>query len=362
MVQLEVRADGDVVVTQPETVDRVPPPPRRRMAPSPLAGRWAGRFAIASGDFSERFVGGKSCHLARLRGQLPAWIHLPSSVALPFGVFDRVLSLDANREVARRYDPLARQSQGEADDKTLFALRECVMALQAPPELPAALREVMVAAGLSWPPDWPAAWTRIKHVWASKWNERAYLSRRRMGIAHEALSMAVLIQEVVPADYAFVLHTVNPTNGDRGELYAEVVLGLGETLVGNHPGRALRLVVNKTTGVPRILAYPSKSVGLYGGGLIFRSDSNGEDLAGYAGAGLYDSVLLEPPAERVLDYSHERLIWDGEFQRDLFASLVRLGVEVERVSGSAQDIEGAFSQGRAYVVQTRPQVGAETAP
>jgi alpha-glucan,water dikinase len=174
--------------------------------------------------------------------------------------------------------------------------------------------------------------------------------------------MAVLIQQVVPADYAFVIHTVNPTNGNRDELYAEVVLGLGETLVGNHPGRALRLVCNKTSGYQQILAYPGKSTGLYGGGLIFRSDSNGEDLAGYAGAGLYDSLLLDPPAEKILDYSQEPLLWDEGFRRDLFARILRAGLEIERVSGSPQDIEGALSQGKTYVVQTRPQVGVDTAP
>jgi hypothetical protein len=37
---------------------------------------------------------------------------------------------------------------------------------------------------------------------------------------------------VVAADYAFVIHTTNPSSGDQGELYAEVVRGLGEVLVG----------------------------------------------------------------------------------------------------------------------------------
>ncbi len=57
--------------------------------------------------------------------------------------------------------------------------------------------------------------------------------------------MAVLIQQVVEADYAYVIHTANPLTGNRDELYAEVVLGLGETLVGNYPGRALGFVCRK---------------------------------------------------------------------------------------------------------------------
>jgi alpha-glucan, water dikinase len=171
--------------------------------------------------------------------------------------------------------------------------------------------------------------------------------------------MAVLIQQVVPAEYAFVIHTVNPVSGNSRELLAEVVLGLGETLVGNHPGRALSFVCNKETGQQTLLSYPGKSTGLYGRGLIFRSDSNGEDLAGYAGAGLYDSVLLEPPRAAALDYTQEPLLWDGPFRQNLLATIARLGLEIEQICGAPQDIEGAVTQGRHYVVQTRPQVGGE---
>ena len=105
-----------------------------------------------------------------------------------------------------------------------------------------------------------------------------------------------------------------------------------------------------------LLAYPGKSVGLYGSGLIFRSDSNGEDLAGYAGAGLYDSSLLEPPRQVLLDYTREPLVWDEEFRKTLLLSVTRIGLEVERAFGSPQDIEGAVVKGQSYVVQSRPQV------
>ena len=46
---------------------------------------------------------------------------------------------------------------------------------------------------------------------------------------------------------------------------------------------------------PRVLSYPSKSAAMFvPESLIFRSDSNGEDLDGYAGAGLYDSITMDP--------------------------------------------------------------------
>ena len=60
------------------------------------------------------------------------------------------------------------------------------------------------------------------------------------------------------------------------------VRGLGETLVGNYAGRALSAVVQKRDlAQPEVLSFPSKSVGLFvDETLIFRSDSNGEDLDG----------------------------------------------------------------------------------
>jgi alpha-glucan,water dikinase len=215
----------------------------------------------------------------------------------------------------------------------------------------------MTQSGLPWPQKWDDAWTCIKGVWASKWNDRAFFSRKARGIPHQDLFMAVLIQEVIEADYSFVVHTVNPVSGNWDEIYAEVVLGLGEALVGNYPGRALSFTSKKGVHDPHITTFPSKSMGLYGGGLIFRSDSNGEDLAGFAGAGLYDSFLLPPPRNCTLDYTDEPLCWNDPFRNNFLVSIAVIGTTVERLLDFPQDIEGAYSRGQYFVVQTRPQVG-----
>jgi alpha-glucan,water dikinase len=163
---------------------------------------------------------------------------------------------------------------------------------------------------------------------------------------------------VVDAEYAFVIHTASPVTGAADELYAEIVPGLGETLVGAYPGRALGFAWNKAASRADLLAFPSKSAGLFGGGLIFRSDSNAEDLAGYAGAGLYDSVMLAPPREVLLDYAAEPLVWDAAFRQHLLATVAEIGLAVERALGGAQDVEGAYAKGQWHVLQARPQVGA----
>lgn len=79
-------------------------------------------------------------------------------------------------------------------------------------------------------------------------------------------------------------------------IYIEVVAGLGETLVSNTPGTALRCTARKellesldgsaAEGCLQIEGFPSKSQMLVADTqqscIIFRSDSNGEDLEGYA--------------------------------------------------------------------------------
>jgi len=314
-----------------------------------------GPWVITHEQFAQGIVGGKSNHLNQLRGKLPDWIHLPASVALPFGVLERVLADEANRDLQKQAESLI--TAAEADPAVVLPrLRDLLLGIAPPAALRQALDEAWQREGL---PPVPAEqiWHAIPRVWASVWNDRAYLSRRARGVAHDRLRMAVLIQQLVPADYAYVIHTVNPITGNPSELFAEVVLGLGETLVGNYPGRALGFLCHKNDLSIVVVSYSGKSVGLYGKGVIFRSDSNGEDLEGFAGAGLYDSYLAEDPEQRSLDYTHERLVWDAGFRDALLRTIARIGLEVEKVLGSPQDIEGAVAGGQFYVVQARPQVG-----
>ncbi len=313
------------------------------------------QWAVGAEGFSREIVGGKSNNLGALRGRLSDWIKFPRSMALPFGALEQALAASENTSTARKLDTLlAEISQDPATH--LHQMRETIGALKAPEPLRQALLDIWKQTGLASVP-WDQAWHAITRVWASKWNDRAHFSRTARGIAHQDLMMAVLIQQVVEADYAFVIHTVNPVSGDANEIYAELVLGMGETLVGNYPGRAMSFVVNKTTGKASLMAYPSKGIGLYGRGVIFRSDSNGEDLEGFAGAGLYDSFLAEEPKPRLLDYLGEPLLEDRKFSERMFTKIAQVGIEVEQACGSAQDIEGAVQAGEFYVVQTRPQVG-----
>ncbi|KAK7386775.1 hypothetical protein VNO78_27111 [Psophocarpus tetragonolobus] len=324
--------------------------------------KFIGRYAISSEEFTGEMVGAKSRNISYLKGKVASWIGIPTSVAIPFGVCEKVLSDTSNQAVAERINILKKKLI-EGDFSVLKEIRETVLQLNAPSQLAEELKTKMKSSGMPWPGDeseqrWEQAWTAIKKVWGSKWNERAYFSTRKVKLDHEYLSMAVLVQEVVNADYAFVIHTTNPSSGDSSEIYAEVVKGLGETLVGAYPGRALSFICKKSDlNSPQVLGYPSKPVGLFiRQSIIFRSDSNGEDLEGYAGAGLYDSVPMDEAEEVVVDYTSDKLILDGSFRQSILSSIACAGNEIEELYGSPQDIEGVIKDGKVYVVQTRPQM------
>ena len=89
-------------------------------------------------------------------------------------------------------------------------VRSCVKSLTPPIDAREELSRVM-KAGEMIPPEtdeqWDKAWKALVSVWASKWNERAYVYVRNRGLTHKNLQMAVLVQPVIDADYAFVVHT-----------------------------------------------------------------------------------------------------------------------------------------------------------
>ena len=98
----------------------------------------------------------------------------------------------------------------------MHVYREAVQNMKLPAVLRKQLSVQMEAAGIPLPESevrWLQAERAIIGVWASKFNDRAYFSMRKVGLNFMDLRMAVLVQRVVPADYAFVIHTTNPSSG-----------------------------------------------------------------------------------------------------------------------------------------------------
>jgi alpha-glucan,water dikinase len=302
----------------------------------------------------KRSLGGKSLHLAQLRPQAGEY-EVPPSATVPFGVFEQVLADKVHEDFRADLEELIGLEKW-AEVRALVTEE-----LAVPGPLEAAVSKELAAVGA--PIAAGAPWQRaLKSVWASKWTDRAVSSRRQMGVPEAALTLAVLAQPLAFASYAFVIHTRSPLAGAReGDALVEVVLGLGESLVSNSPGRALSASVGPGKAPITLHSLPSKPDGVFApeaGTHIFRSDSNGEDLEGFAGAGLYDSVTVEECSTRPVNYTTEPLFFDAAFREDLLRRLFDLGRLVEaNFGGKPQDIEGAVTkQGGLVVVQSRPQV------
>ncbi len=283
----------------------------------------------------------------------------PQSFVIPFGVMEE--SLRAAPELKRRYRGLAGEvndvlPENDLDD-ILQELRKVVFDLRVPHEILSLLKEkfkrskrLMVrsssncedleghaSAGLYDSvanADPMNVADSVRKVWSSLWTKRAFLGRKNAGIPHEAAHMAVLIQEMIVPDYSFIIHTVNPVSKKPDEIYAELPLGLGETLAsGRIPGTPYRLIFDKSSGSVRMLSFASFSSALL-------PDRKG---------GL---------TQKKVDYSMVKLSTDKSFRTNVGKIIGMVGRFVENSFGMPQDIEGLISADAVYLVQSRPQQGA----
>ena len=121
-------------------------------------------------------------------------------------------------------------------------------------------------------------------------------------------------------------------------MYAELVVGLGETLASAATrGNPYRLVCNRDSGAVSTLAFASFSDALW------------PDPAG----GLRRTKL---------DYSRVPLSLEPETREKLGRRLAVIAQFVETAFHQPQDIEGVVKGDDIYLVQSRPQQGIEVIP
>ena len=313
-------------------------------------------------EFEKNCVGAKSLNTKNILGKVPncEWLKYPESFAIPFNVTEYFLSLKENKEINEEINEyinkikLARKP--EIIRNLLEKCKNLIMEIKfVENDETLKLKNKLISFGIK-QEDFNSAFTAIKSVWASKFNERVLIATNKVGIDLAQIKMSVLIQKIIPAEYAYVIHTKNPTNNSKNEIFAEVVIGMGEALVGAYEGQSFSFIYNKDNNKYEIKSYPNKSIALKNSGFIFRSDSNTEDLEGFSGAGLFDSVPMIENKEIEMNYSMDKLFKDKVFVDNLINKIGMIGIGIEQMYGYEQDIEGVYYNGEFYVVQTRPQV------
>jgi len=155
----------------------------------------------------------------------------------------------------------------------------------------------------------------IRECWASLWTERAFEYRRRNGIDHEQVEMAVIVQRQVDAEAAGVAFSLDPVTGSRSRIVIESCRGLGDTLASGRV-RPDRLVMRK------------KKLSL-----IYWDSPEG--LRSYT---VSDSASDSQPS---LDPKTAK-------------RLARRVRRIEEKLGCPQDIEWAVRDGRLWFLQSRP--------
>jgi pyruvate,water dikinase len=172
--------------------------------------------------------------------------------------------------------------------------------------------------------DVAALLAAVRSCWASLWTARALAYRRRQGIAPESVSLAVVVQRMVPSDAAGILFTANPVGGQRDQTVINASWGLGEAIVGG-------LVTPDTV----VLDTAS-------GRIVSRETADKQVMTVAGETGTQGQPVPETRRRQpVLD--------DGEA-----ADLARFGAQIEQLYGVPQDVEWARSQGEFFIMQARP--------
>ncbi|MFF8787275.1 rifamycin-inactivating phosphotransferase [Streptomyces sp. NPDC015125] len=293
-------------------------------------------------------VGGKGAHLgglSRIEG-----IRVPGGFCVTTDAFRRVMakapSIDDRLDQLSRLDPDDREAI-----RTLSAqIRRTIEGIALPDDLVAAITRALAELGeqaayavrsSATAEDLPTAsfagqqdtylnvvgpaaiLQHVSRCWASLFTERAVTYRRRNGIDHRTVHMAVVVQQMVFPHAAGILFTADPVTGNRKVATVDAGFGLGEALVSGLVNPDV-FTVRHGEVVGRAIAAKQRAVqALPGGGT--------QEVA-------IDSQRQEQPA-----------LTDAQVVR-----LVQLGRRIEAHFGRPQDIEWCLVDEGFQIVQSRP--------
>lgn len=300
---------------------------------------------LSSPDATLDTVGGKGASLSRLA---QAGFSVPPGFHVTTAAYRRFV--EANSLQPRILD-LARVPAGDptALDAASEAIRDLFLAAPIPDDIAAAIREAyaplegpVAVRSSATAEDLPGAsfagqqdtylnivgaervLDAVRRCWASLWTARAMGYRTHNAIAPDQVSLAIVVQTLIPAEAAGILFTANPITGHRGQTVIDGAWGLGEAVVGGlvTPDH---WVVDKASGRILTAEVHDKAV------MTTRMAEGTEEVP--------------TPAER------RRL---PVLTEDQVRALTATASRIEAVYSLPQDIEWALAGGQLYILQSRP--------
>jgi pyruvate,water dikinase len=166
----------------------------------------------------------------------------------------------------------------------------------------------------------------VKDCWSSLWTAQAITYRHQNGIDQGAVAMAVVAQIMIPSEVSGILFTANPATGERSELIVEASFGLGEAVVGGYVTPDSYVVDRETLGAKETTIGPKEQ----------QIVSDGEH-------GTRTEEVAEDERQK------------SSLSEDKLKELAKTAIEIEALyDGLPQDIEWALSDGKLWLLQSRP--------
>ena len=166
---------------------------------------------------------------------------------------------------------------------------------------------------------------RVQRAWASLFTQRAIYYREQKGFAHDAVDIAVVVQQMIDAEKSGVLFTSHPSTG-APQTIIEAAWGLGEAVVSGSVSPD-NYHVDRQSGEVEEVTVAEKKI------QMVRDPETGETV----------TQSLEG------DRRTERVLTDEEI-----GDLVAMGEQVEDHYETPQDVEWAIANGSIYMLQSRP--------
>jgi rifampicin phosphotransferase len=164
----------------------------------------------------------------------------------------------------------------------------------------------------------------VKRCWESLWSARALGYRARCGVEPGEVSIAVVVQQLVRAEAAGVMFTVDPVDGAQDKVVISANWGLGESVVAGAVTPDVA-VIDRASGMLVSYRVGSKET-------MTVADGTATRTAGTP-PGLRSAAVLSPGQA-------------GE--------LARVGLAIDKLYGEPVDVEWALAAGELWVVQARP--------
>jgi phosphohistidine swiveling domain-containing protein len=300
-------------------------------------------------EATPELVGGKGASLARMAA---AGLPVPSGFHVTTTAYRRFVTANGLQEVITTAASAANADNPAALEEASARIMGCFVDGIMPDEIAAAIRQAYAKLGRdklavavrssATAEDLPGmsfagqqetylnmrgeamVLEAVKRCWASLWTARAIGYRAHHGLAPEDVSLAVVVQELVPADAAGILFTANPLTGARDQVMMNAAWGLGEAIVGGQVTPDM-VIVDKASGTIISQEITEKDV------MTVRTPEGTQE----------EPVPVDERTKAVLTSEQA-------------AELARIGVQIEQLYGQPMDIEWAMRDGRVFVVQARP--------